>query len=341
MKAQNATSKEVDPAPIVAKVDEYVEDKKPVEEAKADLPGAEDGADEKAEVESWTLTEDPETSGDENKGSFQPSGEAKSRRLKNKALRGELTDTKDENTKLLERIAALEAGNAPKVPEQDQLAPRPTREQYDFDDDAYDAAVDKWNDKKLDIKLNSHYQTNQDKTQQAQSQQAATDLITKNLDSHYDNAQKLIDAGKITEDAFRNADTVVRTGMDRLFNGRGNAMTDAIISTLNNLGGGSEKVLYQLGVNPAKMQELTNLLTSDPSGLSAMGFLGSLQAKVTSPNKRRSQSPLPGSDIKGDAGGGALAGTAQKAYIKAKGNTQARITIKRKAKLDKIDTSNW
>jgi hypothetical protein len=88
------------------------------------------------------------------------------------------------------------------------------------------------------------------------------------------------------------------------------------------------------------MQELSNLLINDPSGLAAMGFLGRLQANVTSPNKRRSQTPAPGSKVEGEGGKGGQAGTAQKAYSKAT-TTQERISLKRKAKAAKIDTSNW
>lgn len=345
LKAQNAASEEenknvnVDKSQEVNK-DEYVEVDKSNAEVK-DKPKSTDNVDEdKSEIESWMQTEEPETSDDEKKGGFQPNAEAASRRKQNKALRGELTDSKDENAKLLKQIEILKTGKAPEEQKQDELAPRPTREQFDFDDELYDEAMDEWHDKKLDIKLNSHTKKANDESQRNQNIKSQQDLITKNLNSHYDSAQKLVDDGKITEESFRNSDTVVRRSIEALFPKRGNQMTDAIISTLNTLGDGSEKVMYQLGVNPAKMQELSSLLTSDPSGLTAMGFLGQLQANVTSPNKRRSQAPSPGSEVEGEGGKGGKAGTAQKAYDKAE-TTQARISLKRKAKKDGIDTSNW
>lgn len=345
MKAQNTTVDEVkEDKPVIesqeVNKDEYVEVDESNVEVKAKPEVTEDGANEEVEIESWMQTEGTENSDDEKKGGFQPNAEAASRRKQNKALRGELTDSKDENTQLKERIAALEAGNAPEVKAQTQLAPRPTREQFEFDDDLYDAAVDKWNDEKLDRKLNERDSTNQTNSQQEQQQKAQQEFLTKNLDSHYEKAQKLIDDGKITEDSFRNSDTLVRRSIENLFPERGNQMTDAIISTLNTLGEGSEKVMYQLGVNPAKMQELSNLLANDPSGLSAMGFLGRMQATITSPNKSRSRTPAPGSKVEGEGGKGGQAGTAQKAYSKAK-TSQERISLKRKAKREGIDTSNW
>lgn len=345
LKAQNAVSDEVKEdlnvdAPKGQDKDEYVEVNKSNTEVEEKPKPTEDGGEEKPEIESWMQTEDTETSEDENKGGFQPNAEAATRRRQNKALRGELGDAKDENTKLLERIAALEAGKAPQEQKQDELAPRPTREQFDFDDDLYDVAVDKWNDKKFDSKLNSRLATNQSDNQQAEHLQARQDLMTKNLDSHYEKAQMLVDDGKITEESFRDSDSIVRRSMEALFKGKGNQMTDALISTLNTLGDGSEKVMYQLGVNPSKMQEFTNLLATDPSGLAAMGFLGKLQASITSPNKRRSQAPNPGSDVKGEGGKGGKTGTAQKAYDKAT-TTQERISLKRAARKGGIDTSKW
>lgn len=345
LKAENAGTEEVkedvkvDDTQEVNK-DEYVEVDKSGAEVKEESESTEDGEDDKPEIESWMQTEEAETSDNEKKGGFQPNAEAASRRKQNKALRGELGDAKDENTKLLERISALEAGNAPQEQKQTELEPRPTREDFDFDDDAYDAAVDKWNDEKLELKLNTHYKTNQDKNQQAQQQQAQQALMTKNLDSHYEKAQKLVDEGKITEESFRNSDTVVRRSMENVFKGKGNQMTDALISTLNTLGDGSEKVMYQLGVNPVKMQELSTLLTNDPSGLTAMGFLGQLQANITSPNKRSSQAPNPGSKVEGESGNGGKAGIAHKAYDKST-DLQTRISMKRKAKKEGIDTSKW
>ena len=70
------------------------------------------------------------------------------------------------------------------------------------------------------------------------------------------------------------------------------------------------------------------------------GFLGRMQATITSPNKRRSQTPAPGSKVEGEGGKGGQAGAAHKAYTKAS-SSQERISMKRKAKREGIDTNNW
>ncbi len=348
LKAENAAKEENNEDKQVndlqgADKDEFVEVDESGAEVKTESKATEDGAKDKVEIESWMQAEETETSEDEKQGGFKPNHEAASRRKKSKALRGELNDTKDENAELKARIAALESGDAPKAEQQEQLAPRPTREQFDFDDEAYDAAVDDWNDKKLDMRLNAHTENSQAKAQQESQQRAQQETLTKNLDSHYERAQKLIDDGKITEESFRNSDVVVRRSMESIFPNGGNQIADSLISTLNSLGDGSEKVMYQLGVNPSKMQELQNLLVKDPSGLSAMGFLGQLQANITTPKPRRSQTPSPGSKVDGEGGNNGAAGTLKKQYDKMGDNDdiQGRITLKRKARKDGVDTSNW
>ena len=96
--------------------DEYVEVK---EEIKADEveSSTEDNDEKEAELESWQLTEDTETSEDDQKSGFVPNHEAAKRRKQAKALKGELNDTKSENEELKARIAALENGS--KTPEQE------------------------------------------------------------------------------------------------------------------------------------------------------------------------------------------------------------------------------
>ena len=319
--------------------DEYVEVK---EEIKAD--GVDDSTEDNDEneptLESWQLTEETETSEDDHKSGFQPNSEAKTRRLKNKALRGELNDTKDENKELLARIAALESGKQPQVETSVKPLVKPTREQFDFDDDAYDIAVDKYYDDKFDQKLNNHSTNANQKNQQEAQQQALEVAKQKSLDDHYERAAKLVSQGKVTEESFKGADKVVRMSLEKMYPGQGDSSADALISTLDSLGGGSEKVMYQLGVNPSKMLELQSKLTADPSGMLACAYLGQLQAQIQTPSKRRSQTPAPSSKADGEGGSAGKAGSMQKAYDKADGS-QARITIKREAKLKGIDVSNW
>lgn len=248
LKAENAAADEaaknnqVDDKQEAIK-DEYVE---VVEDVKADAEESksEDEGEQETTLESWQLTDDTVTSDDDKKSGFIPNHEAAKRRKQAKALKGELNDTKDENTELKERIAALEAGNAPQAPKENKLPSRPTREQFDYDDDAYDAAVDDWNDKKLDARLNDHAQKSQTKSQQESQQQAAIATQQKHLDDHYGRASKLVEDGKVTEESYKNADSVVRQSLEAILPKQGNTIANALISTLNSLGDGSEKVMY-------------------------------------------------------------------------------------------------
>ena len=346
LKAENAAAEAAtNDAPVKDKKeiikDEYVE---VVEQVKAEDTSSkpEDEGSQEVELEGWQLTEEAEASDDEQKGGFVPNHEAAKRRKKNQALRGEIKEKDSELDDLRKQVEALQSGTAPKVEQEQAALVRPTREQFDYDDDLYDAAVDKFYDEKLDRKIDSRTKDSTERATQANQQQAFADNQKKNLDAHYERAGKLVEDGKLTEESFRNADTLVRRALDSLNPGYGDALTDNLISTLNSLGDGSEKVMYQLGVNPAKLQELQNKLITDPSGLSASMFLGQLQAKAQTPSKRRSQAPTPGSKVEGEGGNNGNVSTSQKQYNKIDDNdVQARISFKRQAKKSGIDTSNW
>jgi hypothetical protein len=343
LKAENAAKEaEANNEPIEDKKeiieDEYVEVK---EESKADdvESSTEDNAEKEAELESWQLTEDTETSEDDQKSGFKPNHEAAKRRKQAKALKGELKEKDSELEELRKQVEALKNGNAPQAAAPKQLT-RPTREQFDYDDDAYDAALEKYYDDKLEQKLSSH-QSNTTEKQQAEAQQRkAAEAQQKSLDDHYERASQLVADGKVTADSYRSADTVVRQSLESMFPEQGDYMANTLISTLNSLGEGSEKVMYQLGVNPAKMQELQNKLTLDPSGLAAATFLGQLQAQIQTPSKRRSQAPKPSAKADGEGGNSGRGGTLLKQYGKTD-DLQTRMNLKRKAKSQGIDTSNW
>lgn len=344
LKAENAAIEaEANSAPVEDKKepiqDEYVEVKEDIVPDTVES-STEDDDENKAELESWQLTEETETSEDDQKSGFVPNHEAAKRRKQAKALKGELNDTKDENKELLARIAALESGKQPQDETSVKPLVKPTREQFDFDDDAYDIAVEKYYDDKFDQKLNSHSVNANQKNQQEAQQQALEVAKQKSLDDHYERAAKLVSQGKVTEESFKGADKVVRMTLEKMYPGQGDSSADALISTLDNLGEGSEKVMYQLGVNPSKMQELQSKLAADPSGMLACAFLGQLQAQIQTPSKRRSQAPSPSSKADGEGGSAGKGSSMQKAYDKADGS-QARITIKREAKLKGIDVSNW
>lgn len=347
LKAENAAAEEaakdikVDDNKEIVK-DDYVEVEETKVEVEESKPEGEDADGDKSEIESWMQTEEAEASEDDQKSGFVPNHEAASRRRKSKALKGELKESKSENEELKARIAALESGTAPQAEVKETLPPRPTREEHLFDDDAYDAAIDEWNDKKFDFKLKNHTQASQQETNQTQQLQAAQKTQDKHVGDHYERAQKLVDDGKITTEAYQNADRLVRTTIESVFPGRGDQITNGLISTLNALGEGSEKVMFQVGVNPAVMSQFQSLLMSDNTGMAASAYLGKLQANISTPQKKRSRAPTPGSKVEGEGGGGGKDGSLQKQYNKIDSNDiQARISFKRKAKKGGVDTKQW
>lgn len=322
--------------PKEALQDEYVEvdeNLKPVEEE----PEAEkEEAKEETEIESWMQTD--EATSDES--GFVPNHEAAKRRKQAKALRSQLGEKDDEIEQLKRQVEQLSTGQVAPQPQAETLPPRPTREQFDFDDDAYDKAVDEWNDKKLDMKLNSFNQSNEQKQQeeaQKQQLQEAQAKVNKAVDSHYERAGELVSSGKVEFEKYQQADQNVRMAMDKVFQGQGDALTDQLISKL---GEGSEKILFSLGVNNAKLAELQSRMINDPSGIEAAIYLGELKTQLKAPEKRRSQARKPAKHPDGDVQTSDSHSKLQKQYNKMN-DIQERISFKRKAKADGVDVSNW
>ena len=338
LKEQNA-EKEPEAKPVELAVVETTEDVKEPEPASEPEKATDDGDEPKEEVkedeqEAWMQTENTENSDDDKKGDFVPNRGIAAVKRK---LKAKLTAKDDELDTLKAEIETLKKG-VPQAPEAKAgLPPRPKREDFDFDEDAYDGAIDDWNDKKLDLKLTTHNQ----RSQQQALQVEAEDALKRSVDGHYDKAAKLVEEGKITEEAYLNADRNVRQALDRVFSGTGDSIADKLIHTLNTTGEGSEKVMYQLGVSPSKLAKLEELLRKDPNGLSASVYLGTLQASITKPVKRRSSAPAPAAVVEGEGAKGGPSGTLHKEYVKAGNDIQSRISLKRKAKASGVDTSQW
>lgn len=332
LKAENAAAEltgteetEVITPNTIAEVEE-----EEVETEEADTDTEDLGEGKKEEVlESWMQTESEESEGNFNNGDMAS--------LRRK-LKGKVKERDEE-------IEQLRAENERlKTPQQSQQAnqvpPRPTREQFDWDDDKYDAAVDEWQMQRFQAT-----QANQQQQSKVnQSQQAQLDAITKATDSHYERAQKLVESGAISAEAYTLADTAVRTAFEQVFPSQGDTVTDAVISQLNSLGEGSEKVMFHLGRNPTALSSLKSKLTSDPSGMQAMAYLGTLHAKATqSPTKKVSQAPKPATQLKGEENTSSASKPMLKKYQAAhkSGNSQEAFNIKREARQKGIDTTSW
>ena len=289
-----------------------------------------EGETEEKPVEAWMQTEGETSDDKQHKGpSF--------RGLKQK-YRAKIDNKDDEIAKLLAENEALKNGAVQSQPTQTaQPMPRPKREDFNFDEADYDDAVDAWNDAKLDAKLNGHVQQ-QTQTQQQDSYKQSIDNA---VNQHYESAEKLVSEGRVTEDDYRNADQMVRGAIEQVIPGKGDAVSDFLISQLNSSGEGSAKVWYHIGKNGAALAKLKELAAKNDNGFASAMYLGELRAKLTSdPVKRVSQAPKPGSKLKGDSKP-AADGALLKKYKAAGNDVQARIDLKREAKRSGVDTRNW
>ena len=262
-----------------------------------------------------------------------PSKAGQIRRSTARKYQGKLEKKDSEIAELKEKIEKLEKGQS--QPSQ-HLKDKPKREDFE-DDDVYIEAL-------TDYKIKIAREQDQSKTvaeRQNEQKAARQREVNQAVDDHYIRATELAEKSGITPEAYQSADRNVREAVDSVFNEGGDAITDILIY---NLGEGSEKVMYNLGVNAARRAKLAELLRQDSSGLKASAYLGELKAQLSLPPKRTTKAPDPMDDVKGDKAGSTLnSRELKKAYEKAhkEGDTQKAWDIKKKAKEQKVDTSSW
>ena len=257
-------------------------------------------------------------------------------------LKGRVSERDGEIERLRSEIETLKAGTPRQAPVTDTPAPaappRPRRDDFYSaadPDAAYEAALEQWHDKRLDQRLNHIQQSHQQQQQQSQQQQS----MQRALDQHVDRAAAIIAEGHLSAEEWTDADDYVRRSVDSVRPGEGDIVVDNFISRL---GKGSEKVMIALSRNQTFMEEFRQNLRDDPTGLSAMSYLGSLKARfeVAAKSPRSSRAPKPGTQLQGDSKTG---GSEQRAYNAAHkaGDRQKAINIKMAAKRRGVDTSTW
>lgn len=288
---------------------------------------------ESEEVESW-LKEDVANPSDEADQGFKPSPEAAAVRKK---LKAKLKEEKDEVERLKAELEQLKSGQGQQVKQANTLPPKPKLEDYDYDEAAHEAALDEWYDKKFDAKVSNTLTTKQQEEQKKAQAEQFRKALEDAENAHYERAEKLVAEGKVSAERYQQADRAVRESFDKLVPGKGDDIVAHLIKTLNSLGEGSEKVMYQLGVNPGKMQEVANMYSSDPTGLTAVAYLGKLQATIQSPVKRKSSAPKPTPELQGSGKGKSTEKAFLDKYKRAGDDIQKRLDIKREAKKAGID----
>ncbi|GAF78397.1 unnamed protein product [marine sediment metagenome] len=257
-------------------------------------------------------------------------------RMKQK-LKGRITDKDEELERLKAENLTLKAGTVLPAPVKVERPERPREEAFDTIAE-YNTALDAYEDTILDIRLNRDSQARDIKT----ATNVAKEDLSKAVDSHYTRASKLILDSGISTEVYQEADTKVRQAIEAVKPGMGEVITDQIISVV---GEGSEKILYFLGRNKNALNEFTNLLATDSSGLKASIFLGQQREKLLNTTKRTSKAPTPGVDLSSEADADTSSKSMsflkkRKAAIK-KGNLQAAYNAKKEAKAAGVDVSKW
>ena len=326
LKAQNAALEAAE-AEQVAAVDEQEVDQ-PNEEVEA--------------VESEATDENTEAQGEEVeewlKGdSAQAVPLAKHVELKHK-LKARLSEKDDAIAQLKAEIDALKAGGVMNQQPQAQAPVKvPKLSDFDYDEDKYAEAMADYSAKLVESKLQSYTST----AQQQQQQQLVQQQREKALDSHYERAQQLVEAGKISPDIYRTAEQSLRQSLHQI-TGNGDAVADEMISRL---GDGSAKVIAHLGINQSAMAMLQKKLTEDPTGLSAAVYLGQLEAKFSGvATSKLSKAPAPETHVKATAPTGtATSESLKRAYQSAhkSGDSQKAFNVRQQARAQGINVSNW
>ncbi len=214
----------------------------------------------------------------------------------------------------------------------------PKREDYYDKEDPEGAYLEALADYKVETRLaeaQARTSANQLEQQQAEQQR----VISQSVDQHYDRVAELAEKSNISPDTYRNAELNVRAAVDAVIPEGGDLITDAFISRL---GEGSERVLYNLGINTSRRNEFQKRLQSDPSGIDAAMYLAELKAKLTTPSKRQTNAPKPAAELKGDGPSGQNK-TLKKRYDAAhkSGDGQVAFQAKMEAKKQGVDTSTW
>lgn len=284
---------------------------------------------QQAEPESWMKGDDQESHSADKKFTDSDIGAAKAK------LRSKLEAKHQSEIDQLRQQLEEERRN--KVSQ--EPADKPKREDFYHLDDPDDAYIDALAEWKVNV-AQAHQNQESQKYEFQRKQLEAAQRIETDVDRHYERAAKLAAASGISPDLYQSADLRVRSAIDGVFPGGGEQITNSLIA---NMGEGSEKVFYKLGISPKCLSELTAKLQADPTGLQASMYLGRLSAELTAPARRTSNAPAPATTAQGDANTSVPGKDLHRKYQEAhkRGDTQAAFNIRREAKAKQINTQTW
>ena len=337
LKAENAKQEEEAAAKAKLLADEQDNDDEEEEaepegeQSKSEEEGKRDPEIEEESGEDSWLKSDDQTDDDGDKKFTDGDVAAAKKKLRAKLERKQAGETEE----LKAEIERLKAGGNTQAKE----LQKPKRDDFfnaDDQDEAYAEALMDWKIGKAQADASAR--TAQQQRQQTQTQQASR--TEKAVNDHYARAEKLAKDSGISDELYHDADLRVRQAINTVFDGAGDTITDALIA---NVGEGSERVFYNIGINKARMKELTDLLQDDPTGLRAATYLGKRSAELASPSKRKTAAPRPAAHANGDASGSSSEKAQMKKYRAAfkSGDVQAAFDIKYAAKKSGAAVKDW
>lgn len=163
-------------------------------------------------------------------------------------------------------------------PQSDVIPPKPTLESCDYDEEAFDAALTDWHEKKG--------RAEQGKQQQQRQQQEAQDRYNQRIAKHQERAAKL------PVKDYAETEAIVRTELPSVHQ-------SILIHAADE---GSELIAYALGKNP----QLRQRVAAETDPIRAAFLLGQISKQVSlAPKARKSTAPEPevrggGADAKQD-----------------------------------------
>lgn len=278
------------------------------EEAVVESPVVE--AEEAEEVETWLLDDKQEDD------RTIPLDDHITLRQKLKNEKRDLQDKVDH----LERQARVKS----------EIEPRPTLEQFEFDKDKYDRAMDEWYDHRIASQI--------DRQLQSKKQDELKQSVKRGSDAHYQRAATMLNKNKLAPEKYRDADANIRNVLQEV-TGNGDVIADAIVGFM---GKGSEKVFWMVGRSADKLQEFRTALLEDASGMKAALYLGKqleIANKVVKVPKKKRIEPAP-QVTGGSAVTPTSAGKLHKSY-NSMTDPQKKWDLRKKAKAKGVDVSDW
>jgi len=182
-------------------------------------------------------------------------------------LRRELREAQKERALLRKRVAEYEERAAPVIAD---IGPKPTMAEYDFDEVAWGAAVDKWSDDKVKVAL----------------QKASTKTPDQAIQEEFQSDVQRYNA-ELSELPYADKDDVLKVAQE--------ALPDTHKVTLVQVAKNPGKLQYALGKSPALMESL--LAIKSPVKLAAE--LVRIEEKLNMRSQKKP--PAPSSTIKGNA----------------------------------------